>query len=387
MQAADIHHIIEQIHAAPHQLVFEFAGAGSLALWWLHSVGGSSRTVLEATDRYAAASLRDMLGAAPRQTVSVPTAFAMAEAAYRRAVSLKQDDTAPDQQPVLGVVCTAAIATDYSKRGDHHGVVAVRHAAGSTAQVLTLTKGLRDRLGEETLVSRMIIRSIVQHCGLQVPVPLDLSESETISEHQPSIAAMLTLLADQIVLSIHIPPDGSFVIDQPPGEVALLSGAFNPLHEGHIRMAQKAEVLLGMPVLYELPVVNADKGTLPASEVEQRLEQFRGRFGIVLSAEPLFVEKARLFPGCVFVVGYDTAVRMVNPRYYGGEAGMHTALSAIRGTGCRFLVAGRVQQGRFHTLYDIALPPGFDDLFLSLPEEEFRVDISSTELREQGRHK
>jgi hypothetical protein len=59
---------ITSIHQTPHRLVFEFAGAGSLALFWLHSVPGSSRTVLEATDRYAAASLADLIGATPKSS-------------------------------------------------------------------------------------------------------------------------------------------------------------------------------------------------------------------------------------------------------------------------------------------------------------------------------
>ena len=62
--------LIQQIHSAGVKLVYEFTGAGSLALTWLHSVGGSSRTVLEATDRYAFASLTDLLGHPPTKPVS-----------------------------------------------------------------------------------------------------------------------------------------------------------------------------------------------------------------------------------------------------------------------------------------------------------------------------
>jgi hypothetical protein len=105
---------------------------------------------------------------------------------------------------------------------------------------------------------------------------------------------------------------------------------------------------------------------------------------VVLSRAALFVEKARLFPGSVFVVGYDTAIRLVNPRYYGGETGLHEALDAIAAAGCCFLVAGRAEQGPFHTLDDVALPPEHAGLFLGLSEEDFRVDVSSTALREQG---
>jgi hypothetical protein len=161
----------------------------------------------------------------------------------------------------------------------------------------------------------------------------------------------------------------------------LLSGSFNPLHAGHERLAQAAAVVLGMPVLFELPVVNADKPPLSYAEVERRLEQFRGRHPVVLTRAPLFRDKAALFPGCVFVVGYDTAARLVEPRYYGGEARRDAALAEIRAAGCRFLVAGRAVGGVFRTLSDIAIPERFRDLFIELPESVFRLDLSSTEIR------
>jgi hypothetical protein len=103
----------------------------------------------------------------------------------------------------------------------------------------------------------------------------------------------------------------------------------------------------------------------------------------VLSREALFVGKADLYPGCVFVVGYDTAERLVDPHYYGGEAGRDAALAHIRARGCRFLVAGRLDEGVFRTLRDIAIPEGAHDLFTELPEADFRVDLSSTMIREQ----
>ena len=58
---------------------------------------------------------------------------------------------------------------------------------------------------------------------------------------------------------------------------------------------------------------------------------------------PLFTDKARLFPDSVFAVGYDTAVRLVAPKYYGGSNdGMVLAMAALHGARCRLLVAGRV---------------------------------------------
>ncbi len=62
MIPSEIEILVAEINATPQQTVLEFAGAGSLALFWLHSQGGSSRTILEAVDRYAALSTIDLLG-------------------------------------------------------------------------------------------------------------------------------------------------------------------------------------------------------------------------------------------------------------------------------------------------------------------------------------
>ncbi len=165
---------------------------------------------------------------------------------------------------------------------------------------------------------------------------------------------------------------------------ALLPGSFNPLHHGHELLAAAATEQLGREVTFELSVVNVDKPALAAGEVLRRVEQFRGRWRVALTRAPTFIEKARLFPGVAFVLGWDTAVRLVEPRYYDGEAGMRAALEEMRGLGCRFLVAGRTLDGAFRTLEDIAIPADLASMFEAIPETRFRADVSSTELRGQG---
>jgi hypothetical protein len=366
---------IEQIHASPLKLVLEFAGAGSMALFWLHSVPGSSRTILEATDRYAPQSLADLIGHLPEQFVARETAQAMAERAYRRARRLA-DSTAP----CIGVACTAAIITDRARRGEHRCWVAVRDQDSIASYGLVLTKGLRDRLGEETVVSQVLLRAIAEACGIEAQVQVDTTGGEQVVTMREARADLLAQLLAGALRSVLVAPDGTLLAGQ---QIVggLLSGSFNPLHAGHERLAQAAAVVLGMPVLFELPVVNADKPPLSYAEVERRLEQFRGRHPVVLTRAPLFRDKAALFPGCVFVVGYDTAARLVEPRYYGGEARRDAALAEIRAAGCRFLVAGRAVGGVFRTLSDIAIPERFRDLFIELPESVFRLDLSSTEIR------
>lgn len=375
---SDITSYIEQIHAAPARIVFEFAGAGSLALAWLHAVAGSSRTVIEASDRYAPEAMADLLGAPPRKFVSQETAEAMAGAAYQRAVRL-----GGDPQAVAGVALTAAIATDRVRRGEHSCWVAVRDAQRVRSYGLALRKGARTRQQEEELASRLAVLAIGAACGVVGALPLGLEEDEDLSTAAaPSPDPVAQVIAGE-AQAVLVDTDGAREAD-PDFHGALLSGSFNPLHHGHEQLALAAGRWLRLPVAFELPIVNADKPALSYAELERRLGQFRWRYPVLLSRAPLFVQKAAIFPSCVFVIGYDTAARLIDPRYYGGDAARDAALADIASFGCRFLVAGRAaRDGAFQSLDDLPLPEAAAGLFLDLPESAFRVDLSSTEIRER----
>jgi hypothetical protein len=168
--------VIQAIHAAPHRLVYAFAGAGSLALHWLHAVAGSSRTVLEARDCYAPRSLAEIIGGGGAAFVSAAAARAMAAWAAARATALAEGDW-----PLLGVACTAAIATDRARRGAEQAFVAVSAGGLVTLRHLTLVKGARNRAGQEELVSQLVIRAIAAACGVAPLAPL-LGEGDTLVE-------------------------------------------------------------------------------------------------------------------------------------------------------------------------------------------------------------
>ena len=386
----NIRTVVERIHSSPSGVVVVLAGAGSQALSWLLGVPGASRTLLEAVVPYGQRAMFEFLGHEPDQYVSIGTAREMAETAYMRALHLSDS-----RSPVAGVACTASISTDRHKRGEHRCCVAVHAGSGLTTYDLNLAKGARDRPGEEGVVSRLVLNALAHACDVESRLDLGLLDSEQLEvqhgEHSDPLRDLLAGRSGEeskegsiAPSTVTVYPDGRMAANEPFDGV-LMPGSFSPLHQGHERLAEVASELLGSQVVFEISVVNVDKPPLEESELRRRLHQFRGKRATVLTRAKTFPEKAALFPGCTFVIGGDTAVRLVHPRYYGNsQDAMIAALSEMRVLGCKFLVAGRVQDGVFQTLGDVAIPAGFADMFEAIPESRFREDISSTQLRSAG---
>jgi hypothetical protein len=158
------------------------------------------------------------------------------------------------------------------------------------------------------------------------------------------------------------------------------------VHEGHVSLARVAEEIRQQPSTFEISVTNVDKPPLPGEAVRHRIAQFAWKSPVELTRAPTFVEKSRLFPRTTFVVGADTAERLVAPKYYGDdEARMHVALEEIAKSGGTFLVAVRIDAaGQVRTLSDVLVPRRYVDLFTEIPEHRFRFDTSSSEMRAQG---
>ena len=372
--------LVAAMHTAPCMAVFAVAGAGTQAIAWLLSVAGASRSVLELGVPYSAPALAELVGYAPEQAVSRQTALDMARAAYRRALRLREGGA-----PVAGVACTATIATDRPKRGEHRCHVAYWTGSGSAVFSLHFVKGLRDRAGEDAVASRLVLYAFAEAAGVRRELDLAVDDiglhaRDHWESERDHYSDAVGALAAGHVDTAHVTA-GSAEADAPV-RGAVLPGSFNPLHDGHRRLAEAASRILDAPVTYELSITNVDKPPLAESEIRLRLAQFQGVGSVAVTRAHVFYRKAALFPGCVFVIGYDTAVRLVDPRYYASSyAVMVSALESIRMQGCYFLVAGRVHGRKFRTLADVTLPRGFEDLFDAIPESAFRQDVSSTELR------
>ncbi len=369
---------IEQLHATPHKTVLAVSGAGTQAVAWLLGVSGASRTILEVVVPYGRLSMRDFLGFEPVQSAAAETARQMARRAFERGRAQLEDDS-----PAVGLACAATIATDRPKRGDHRAFVSAWDAATAATWSLTFHKGLRDRAGEEDVVSRLIVLALSEFSGLNPELDLRLTAGDSLDVQRVNHPEPLEQLLAGEVRWIVRRPGGEMEVEgsTPP---VLMPGSFNPLHIGHREMMAAAARATGALGAFELSVTNVDKPALEKGETLRRLSQFGPEDTVVLTRAETFQKKAALFPKSVFLLGWDTAVRVVASRYYGGETEMMLALASMMAGGARFLVAGRADGGAFRTLSDVDVPAGFAPMFSAITEPEFRRDISSTELRQAG---
>mmetsp|Transcript_4934 Transcript_4934/g.4715 ORF Transcript_4934/g.4715 Transcript_4934/m.4715 type:complete len:220 (-) Transcript_4934:31-690(-) len=183
-----------------------------------------------------------------------------------------------------------------------------------------------------------------------------------------------------------ITPDAK--IDNP----LVLCGSFNPLHEGHMKLLDAAyKKFPTRTPCFQLCVINCDKGPINFETFAKRSSQFikQGK-KLLVSKSPLFIHMAKIWPSCMFLLGYDTFTRLLLLKYYdNSEEKLQEALQGFRDYNSQFLVAGRYDSDQ-----DKFLTPDFEqeveqedyrDMFFELTEEEFRVDLSSTELRGQGK--
>ena len=103
----------------------------------------------------------------------------MARAAQMRATELDAGRE-PVAGRVVGVSCTAAIATDRTRRGANRCHVAWFDGTRGVVGSLTLTKDIRTRPEEESICASLVLNALADASDLQSRVKVDLVATERL---------------------------------------------------------------------------------------------------------------------------------------------------------------------------------------------------------------
>ena len=376
---------IELLNRFNAQVVVVVSGGGTQVIPQLLAEGGASNVMLEALVPYAKSAVAEFLGGNPDAYCSDRTTRQLAVAGWQRSIKLSSQG-----RNNVGIAATASLRSGKPKMGQHRVHVATHRVQETVTATLQLKKNARSRLEEERVAALLCLDVLVStvtettnHPWRKELESLLLPEEEIVrNEYRAPVRWQKLWISEDVEVPIEINSSGQ--TRQRLGQVnnrLIFSGSFSPLHEGHLAMARIAEEIAERPVEWELSVTNVDKPMLDYIEVSQRVEQFEGKT-LWLSRAATFIEKVHVFPQSTFVMGADTYVRLIDPKYYhGSQKRLNDAMRTICRQSRGLIVFGRMQDQEFQNPTTCDVPPALREITYFVSEREFRMDVSSSGIR------
>ena len=387
--SAYLRDLVLKIHETPHKAVLAVTGGGAEVFGELLKYGQGSNTVLEATVPYNQKAFDRYVKGTPDKYCSPEAARDLAMASYQRAISYLGTDDADGLLQSIGIGASCSLAKDNERAGrEHHAFIAIQTSQYTRTYEIQLTGKGYSRELEESMVAMVILSGLASASGLedQAKKAMEyfgdfLKTTETFTEGTPEIFQLLTGQIKSLTVGV------AKGMEYNENRV-IFPGSFNPFHPAHETMAAKAHEITGKKVDLEVCVHNVDKPALSFTEFRARLDRLvelksKPWCGdIHFTALPTFMAKSEHFYGATFVVGWDTFVRISDPKY--GK--LDAVVNMLQQQNAKFIVFHRTMNGKSSPDEGTE---GIDWRFLKMsnivPPEVFPpIEMSSSEIRKKS---
>lgn len=409
---------IFQMHSATNfKGVFYITGGGGGAINTLTEFGGGSATLLDARIPYDPQASAGILGYTPERYVSQEVADGLALQAIKESLRL----IGAEGYLAFGIGSTAKLTRGHGERPHrtHDAfITAVNETKGNSGEVRRLyvefplldeSPSQEYRKEQEDFLANCIVEltkavKIFDYTP-NFPETIKVTFANGSSKEQTVVinyedfgvpadlwdlyfndchSAFMIYDSDQKeIFSIDRPVDSDYANN------VLFPGSFNPVHDGHKKIKDYIlENRLGDEFYYEISVNRFGKPDLNLMEILDRVKSLADSH-VAITRSKTINEKLRHIPQINRVaMGHDTLARFIDPVYYGDDISKRNeALHYVASRNLQFIVFGRVNEnGRFcefNETEDNEVVQFLQNCVIKVPESEFRVDLSSTELRNE----
>lgn len=379
-------------------------GAGSGLQDMLWSPPGASSFLVGAAFPYSTEQADEFLGYKPEHYCDLYVAIDYAMEAYIRA---REGAITDGTTRAIGLGITASVASVKEHRGDHRIYACAIFNDGAVIAHLILPKGVgeADRVRDGRICDLFGLNVLLEAMGLpKVPIQVESRDGFSGKLHWvdgpwafvPEVSEVIPSVLRERFFARPVFTRArrrAKLTDLDLADIAFLPASLNPPHQGHARMADVVERSRpGRRVVYSVTADSVHKPSLTVQQMLDRVAQvrrqnwendFAGRTVVFTEGDPLFIDKARRWPGTEFVVGADTVLRMLDPKW-GPDP--ERLLHDLQGLGVKLLVFGRQVEDEFVVAGDVLRNLSFDaspfrHMFVAMPG---RWDVSSTALRAAG---